>query len=137
MENSAPAKPVRVLIADDHLLFAEALTTLLGGYDEIEVVGRARDGNEAVGLVEELQPDVVLMDLSMPGVTGVEATRRVRERYPDTIVIVLTGSATAEAAQAAGEAGAGAFFSKDSTSLDVASAIIALAAFANRSPRSR
>jgi len=83
---------VRVLIADDHRLFAESLMAGLSIDERIQVVGIARDGREAVELVEELRPNVVLMDLEMPRVSGREATRTIREVYPNTHVIILTGT---------------------------------------------
>jgi len=83
---------IRVLIADDHRLFAESLRAGLSIDDRIEVVGIARDGREAVELVDRLRPDVVLMDLEMPLVSGREATRTIHEMYPNTHVIILTGT---------------------------------------------
>lgn len=82
--------PVRVLIADDHELVRYALRTLLDGEDDIVVVGEAADGEMAVQAVGESTPDVVLLDLHMPRVDGVEACRRVKERHPDVSVLVLT-----------------------------------------------
>lgn len=76
------SQPVKVVIADDHGLFAEALEAILTVDGRVEVVGRARDGAQAVELAERLAPDVVLMDISMPVVDGFEATRRIRERFP-------------------------------------------------------
>ena len=83
---------IRVLIADDHQLFAEALQAILGGDERIEVVGRAGNGREAVELAGELKPDVVLMDVSMPLLGGVEATRTIRAASDATAVVMLTGS---------------------------------------------
>jgi DNA-binding NarL/FixJ family response regulator len=81
---------VRVLIVDDQALFREGLRTLLSARAEMLVVGEAADGDEAVALVEQLQPAVVLMDLRMPGADGIQATARIRSRWPHIPVLVLT-----------------------------------------------
>ena len=80
----------RIVIADDQALFREGLRTLLSTRPDMDVVGEAANGDEAVALVEELQPDVVLMDLRMPKVDGIQATARIRERWPEIPVLVLT-----------------------------------------------
>ncbi len=82
--------PIRVLVADDHPLFREGVASLLGPVEDVEVVGEASDGEQALTLVAELEPDVVLMDLAMPGLGGVEATRTISRRHPELGVIVLT-----------------------------------------------
>jgi DNA-binding NarL/FixJ family response regulator len=104
----ASKAPLRLLIADDNGLFAQALEALLEAEDSIEVVGRAGDGEQAARLASELQPDVVLMDLSMPRLDGFDATRRIRDESPKTAVVVVTGSgdrADFERAEAAGAVG--------------------------------
>ena len=81
---------IRVLIADDHLVVREGLRTILEVAGDIELVGEATDGAEAVRLAGELTPDVVLMDLRMPNVDGIEAIRQIKARYPDLEVVILT-----------------------------------------------
>lgn len=81
---------IRVLIADDQALFREGLRTLLSTRPEVDVVGEAANGLEALAMTAKLQPAVVLMDLQMPGMNGIQATIRLRERHPDIPVLVLT-----------------------------------------------
>jgi DNA-binding NarL/FixJ family response regulator len=81
---------IRVLIADDHPVFRFGVRALLGAMPDTEVVGEATNGEEAVALVASLQPDVVLMDLTMPGMGGIEATRRIRETNPKARVLIVT-----------------------------------------------
>jgi NarL family two-component system response regulator YdfI len=81
---------IRVLIADDHLVVREGLRTILEVAGDIELAGEATDGAEAVRLAGELAPDVVLMDLRMPNVDGIEAIRQIKARYPDLEVVILT-----------------------------------------------
>ncbi len=84
------ADKVRVLIADDHTIVRAGLRLLLQAEPDIEVVGEALNGDEALALAESLQPDVVLMDIAMPGTDGLEATRQIKARFPDMHVLVLT-----------------------------------------------
>jgi NarL family two-component system response regulator LiaR len=83
-------KQIKVIIVDDHVLVRSGLEVVLGMFDDIVLAGQAGDGEEAVRLCAELQPDVVLMDLVMPGMSGVEATRRILESCPGTKVVALT-----------------------------------------------
>ena len=118
---------VRVLLADDQRLVRESLGTMLGLLDGIELVGSAADGAEAVALASELRPEVVLMDLRMPDVDGIEATRLLRERLPDTGVIALTTYADDESVLAALRAGARGYLTKDASSEDIRAAILCVA----------
>jgi DNA-binding NarL/FixJ family response regulator len=83
---------IRVLLADDHSLFREGLAGILDGLPDFEVVGEANDGLEVVVKASELQPDLIIMDVSMPGCTGVEATQRIKELLPETTIVMLTVS---------------------------------------------
>lgn len=87
---------IRVLLADDHTIVRKGLRALLEGEAGIEVIGEAEDGREAVRMVQQLLPDVALMDLSMPGLSGLEATRQIKKRFPEVKVVVLTRYASEE-----------------------------------------
>jgi DNA-binding NarL/FixJ family response regulator len=106
--------PIRVLVVDDHGLVRSALQALLAPAADIEVVAAAADGPGAVALARDLRPDVVLMDLSMPGMDGVQATRAVLELNPDLRVVALTASSDVHHVQAALDAGAVGYLLKDS-----------------------
>ncbi|MFF7333721.1 response regulator [Streptomyces sp. NPDC090306] len=106
-------RDARVVVADDQTVVREGIVMLLGLLSGIEVVGAAGDGEEAVRLVAELAPDVVLMDLRMPRCDGVEATRRIRARHPGTQVVVLTTYVDDESLFPALEAGARGYLTKD------------------------
>lgn len=80
----------RVLLVDDHVIVREGLRMVLAARPEIQVIGEAGDGREALELVEALQPDVVVMDIAMPNLNGLEATRQIKRRFPDTKVVILT-----------------------------------------------
>lgn len=118
---------VRVLIADDHALFAKTLEAILSGTPGIDVVGFAEDGLEAVGLAVTLSPDVVLMDLEMPRLDGIAATRRLRELGLGIPVLVLTASADPRLAQQAHEAGAKGYLTKDRIATALVPAVLGLA----------
>ena len=115
---------VRVVIADDQRLFAEALEAILQTDGRIDVVGRALDGQTAVDLTVEHTPDVVLMDIAMPVMDGIEATGAIRGELPDTSVIVLTGSEAPQDVSRARAAGAAAYVTKDQIAGDLVRAIL-------------
>jgi two-component system response regulator DegU len=115
---------VPVLVADDHGLVRDALCAFLGGVEEVEVVAQARDGEEAVALAEQHKPQVVVMDVSMPKMDGVEATRRIMHAAPDTRVVILTGLADRERAEEAMRAGAVAYVLKDRDAKEIFEAIL-------------
>jgi DNA-binding NarL/FixJ family response regulator len=118
------AKPVRVLIADDHRLFSEALEAILATDDRLEVVGQASDGGEAVELAKKLQPDVVLMDVSMPVLDGFEATREIRAASAKISVLMLTGSNSRADVDRSREAGAAGYVTKDRIASELVDAIV-------------
>jgi DNA-binding NarL/FixJ family response regulator len=117
-------RQVRVLIADDHRLFAEALEAILTTDTRIKVAGYARDGREAVTLARELDPDVVLMDISMPVMDGLEATRKIREDKPRACVLMLTGSNSRADVDNARQAGAAGYVTKDRIAAELIDAIL-------------
>ena len=119
--------PVRVLLVDDQALFREALAVLLGVRADIEVVGEAADGAEALHRAAELAPDVVLMDLHMPVLNGIAATRRMRVEHPDVRVIALTTFDDDEEVFAALRAGAVGYLLKDVSSARLVEAVLAAA----------
>jgi len=123
---TAPQPPIRVLIADDHHLFAEALGLTLEAEPRLEVVGYARDGKEAVQLAAERRADVVLMDLDMPVMDGIDATRELSRTLPNCHVAVLTGSTAPVDALQARDAGAGADLTKGCSARDVVDAVLEL-----------
>jgi len=117
-------QPVRVLIADDHRLFAEALEAILAADERIEVVGQASDGGEAVEFARSLQPDVVLMDVSMPVLDGFEATREIRSEGGPISVLMLTGSNSRDDVDRSRDAGAAGYVTKDRIASELVEAIL-------------
>jgi len=120
-------KPVRVLIADDHRLFAEALEAVLSTEKAIEVVGRAANGEEAVELARQLQPDVVALDISMPVMDGFEAAVQLERLERPPAVLMLTGSNAPEDVDRARRVGAKGYITKDAIAASLVDAILAAA----------
>jgi DNA-binding NarL/FixJ family response regulator len=87
-----PTSPIRLLIVDDHNLFRQGLIRILGDYEQLQIVGQAANGQDALALVEQLQPDLVLMDVNMPVLSGPDAVRQMRARFPSLPVVMLTVS---------------------------------------------
>jgi DNA-binding NarL/FixJ family response regulator len=118
---------IRVLIADDHRLFAEALEAILAGDDRIELVGKASNGRDAVRLSEKRRPDVVLMDISMPLMDGIEAAEEIRAAGEDVRILMLTGSNSRSDVDRARKAGAAGYVTKDRIAAELVQAIIEVA----------
>jgi len=119
-------KKIKVLIADDHTLVRQGIRSLLALTADIEIVGEAADGREAVEKVRQLGPDIVLMDLAMPKMGGLEATRRIRREFPATKVLAVTQYDDSEYVIPVIEAGARGFVTKMASPLELASAIQAV-----------
>jgi DNA-binding NarL/FixJ family response regulator len=115
---------IRVLIVDDHALFAEALMLTLGIDDRIDVVGHASDGQDAVALTRTLRPDVVLMDLHMPGMDGIQTTKAVLREVPSARVVMVTASHAPQCRQWAREAGAVRYVTKDTAACDLLDTVV-------------
>jgi len=122
-----PGRPLRIVIADDQASVREGLVLLLGGLPDIEVVGAAPDGEQAVALVAEHSPDAVLLDLHMPVLDGVGATRRLAAQYPEVAVVVLTTYADDQSVLEALHAGARSYLTKDAGRAHIAQALHAAA----------
>lgn len=114
---------IRVLVVDDHPIVRDGICSLLGLTPDIEMVGEAPNGHEALDTVRKLRPDVVLMDIAMPVMGGVEATRRMCKEFPGTRVLILTQHDDSEHVFAAIEAGAYGFISKTAASSELTSGI--------------
>ena len=107
------SEPIKVMIVDDHTLFRQGLRKVLETYKEIRVIGEAGDGKEAIARMDELQPDVVLMDIKMPRMDGFESTGLIRESYPELVIIALTMYEDADYVVKMVHAGANGYMHKD------------------------
>ena len=123
---SVATRVARVLVVDDQTLFRTGLTSLLSADERVEVVGQAVDGNDAVKQAAKLRPDVVLMDIKMPNMDGIEATRRIIEALPGTKILILTTFETDSQVIQALKAGASGYVLKDSSAAAIVSSIVAV-----------
>jgi two-component system, NarL family, response regulator LiaR len=118
---------IRVVIADDHAILRLGLAAFLGTCDDLVLVGQAANGQEAVDLCPQVQPDVVLMDITMPVMDGLTATSLIRQQYPQIAVIILTSAFTGEREQEAHQAGARGYLHKSVAGDAIAAAIRTIA----------
>ncbi|HET7856212.1 MAG TPA: response regulator transcription factor [Gaiellaceae bacterium] len=114
---------IRILIVDDEPLFVEMVQAMLAAEEGIDIVAVAPNGKAAVGLAEQLDPDVIVMDVSMPVMDGIEATSRIRQRDPDACVLILTGGTSVDDVDRARKAGAAAYVTKDRIATDLVAEI--------------
>lgn len=122
------SKKIKVVLVDDHALVRRGFRVMLDDDDAIEVVGEASDGDEAIRIVEKTQPKVVVMDCALPKVDGMEATRRIKERWPEIAVLMLSMHAEETWVRLALESGANGYILKSAVDLDLADAIKRVAA---------
>jgi two-component system response regulator NreC len=120
-------KTIRILLADDHAVVRQGFKMILGAQPDMEIVGEAGNGREAVELVEQLKPDIVVMDVAMPELNGIEATRRVTDSVPHTRVIALSMHKDSVYVREVLRAGARGYLLKDSDAGDLVSAVRAVA----------
>jgi len=120
--STAPVR-IRVMVVDDHAIVRQGISDVLAAEDDIEIVASVKSGEEAVSLAAELHPNVTLMDLSMPGMDGVEATRRIIEAAPRVKIVMLTSFAEPQHVNAALDAGAVGYLPKDAESDEIGRAV--------------
>jgi NarL family two-component system response regulator LiaR len=119
----SPSQPIRVMLVDDHTMVRRGLATFLKVFDDLELAGEAESGEEAIRLCAEVLPDVILMDMVMPGMDGATATRAIRQKYPQVQVIALTSFKEGDLVKNALEAGAIGYLLKDVSADDLVQAI--------------
>jgi DNA-binding NarL/FixJ family response regulator len=120
------SKVIKIVLADDHAVVREGTRILLDREPDLEVVGEAVDGSHAIELVDKLRPDVAVLDIAMPNKNGIQATQEIKQRWPQTSVLVLTGYDDDEYVYAMIDAGAGGYLLKDVPSEDVIKAVRAI-----------
>jgi DNA-binding NarL/FixJ family response regulator len=124
LEAAVDTRTIRVLIADDHRLFGQALEAILATDDRIEVAGHAADGAEAVKLALATDPDLILMDIAMPVMDGIQATKQIRKQRPQACILMLTGSNSRTDVDRARAAGAAGYVTKDRIAAELIDAIL-------------
>jgi NarL family two-component system response regulator LiaR len=114
---------IRIIIADDHAIVREGTRIMLEREDDMEVIGEARDGEEAVRLIEKLKPDVAIIDISMPKLSGIDVTKQIKAKLPSTAILILTAYQNDEYVFALLEAGAAGYLLKDVPSSEIVEAV--------------
>lgn len=123
MKNTAPSKPIRVVLADDHDLVRSGIKALLSMVDGVEVIAEARDGKELIALVEDLLPDVVMTDISMPGMDGIAAIAEIHTKHPEVRLLVLSMYDTVDFVKRAVANGACGYLMKDAPPFELEQAV--------------
>jgi DNA-binding NarL/FixJ family response regulator len=123
MKNTAPSKPIRVVLADDHDLVRSGIKALLSMVDGVEVIAEARDGRELITLVEDLMPDVVMTDISMPGMDGITAIAEIHGKHPEVRLLVLSMYDTVDFVKRAVANGACGYLMKDAPPFELEQAV--------------
>ncbi|MGA7192826.1 MAG: response regulator transcription factor [Anaerolineales bacterium] len=119
----SPSKPIRVMLVDDHTMVRKGLATFLKAFDDLELAGEAENGQAAIQLCAKLKPDIILMDMVMPDMNGADATRTIRQQFPNVQVIALTSFKEEELVKSALEAGAIGYLLKDVSADELVRAI--------------
>lgn len=123
MKNTAPTRPIRIVLADDHDLVRSGIKALLTMIDGVEVIAEARDGKELIGLVENLMPDVVMTDISMPGMDGITAISEIHGKHPEVRLLVLSMYDTVDFVKRAVANGACGYLMKDAPPFELEQAV--------------
>ena len=135
VSSSPEPRRIRVLMVDDHTLLRQGLRTIITGYDHLEVVGEAANGLEAIQMANRLQPDVIVMDINMPKLDGIEATRFIKASHQKIAIVALSVHESADMMQRINEAGAVDYLTKETASNDLCKAIEAAAGSTTQTER--